>query len=163
MKKIGFLLGLVIAVGIAVYFVLAQPKLEAVLLGTGADTKSVVIKLGNKGIQDIRILNVRVNGEKKPELTKIQTVEAGKAFVISNNFTDKGYTFTDYEDVLIDAKSSINHSKYGLSVKHAGEIFSVVILYKYLGREFEHRNKKRGPFRFLSLFLIDFTIQNIGF
>ncbi|MFF2288955.1 hypothetical protein [Peribacillus butanolivorans] len=140
MKRTGIFMGLIVIIGVVLYFVLAQPKLEANLLGTGLEQKVVVITLGNDGFQDIELLDIRINGAEKPEIAKVQVDESGKGFVVSETFTDEGYIFKDYDTVKIETGTAIKDvelSKYGLSVKDDVEINSVTILYKYLGKEFE--------------------------
>ncbi|MFJ7684583.1 hypothetical protein [Peribacillus butanolivorans] len=141
MKRTGIFMGLIVIIGVVLYFVLAQPKLEANLLGTGLEQKVVVITLGNDGFQDIELLDIRINGAEKPEIAKVQVDESGKGFVLSDTFMDEGYIFKDYDTVKIETGTAIkdveSQSKYGLSVKDDVEINSVTILYKYLGIEFE--------------------------
>ncbi|XGZ09565.1 hypothetical protein ACDZ29_25525 [Peribacillus sp. RS7] len=141
MKKLGLLIGVIIIIGIVFYFILVQPKLEAILLGTGLDQKVAVITLGNNGYQDIELLDIRINGTDEPELAKIQVSETGKGFVISDTFAEEDYNFKEYNSVKIETGTGTKdveyHSRYGLSIKSDVEIYSVTIIYKYLGKVFE--------------------------
>jgi hypothetical protein len=143
-KKSGIIfgiVGLVVVVCLGAYLLLAQPKLEANLLGTGLDKKVVVITLGNEGIQEIQLLHILFNNSNTPKNVKVQLNESGKGFALSESLADEGYIFKNYDEINIEtdtAEKDINYdSLYGLWIKDDEEIKSVTIQYKYLGKEFE--------------------------
>ncbi|MED3908745.1 hypothetical protein P4597_06045 [Peribacillus simplex] len=143
MKKIGVLFGVIVIIGIALYFILAQPKLEADLLGTGEDKKVILVTLENTGFRDIQLLDIHVNGTEKPDIVKLQVNKTGKGFTITDTFDDPGYEFMDYDSIAIEPEKVVNKNKeeivsvYALTIKHSVEVHSLTVSYKYLGKEFE--------------------------
>lgn len=142
-KKMGFLFGIIVIIGIALYLVLAQPNLEANLLGTGEDKKVILVTLENTGFRDIQLLDIHVNGTQKPNKVKLQVNKTGKGFAITDTFDNPGYEFIDYDSIAIEPEKVVNKNKeeivsvYALSIKHSVEVHSISVRYKYLGKEFE--------------------------
>ena len=142
-KKWGGILGIVGAIAalcIGVYLFLAQPKLEANLLATGLNKKAAVITLGNTGFQDIKVLEVLINHSEMPDIAKIQLNDSGEGFILTESFTEEGYAFEDFKDGTIEsgtAQKDRPYALYGLTFTGVREIYSVTIVYTYLGRDFE--------------------------
>jgi hypothetical protein len=143
MKKTGIIIGVVAVVCVGAYTFLAQPTLEAELLGIGIDQKAVVIPLGNAGIREIQLVDVTINDSQTPKNAKVQMKENDTGFVLTESIPDsKGYKFIKYDEIDIEPGTSEKDmgnqdSLYGLMVEDDEEINSVTIKYKHLGKEFE--------------------------
>lgn len=135
------------------FFVKFNPPLELRTLGSSGDNKSVVVGVGNKGISDIKILDVLVNNNENPTKTKVQVSNALQGFIITDNFNSnesKKYGFRNIEDTTIKVGTSLSNQFkklddntatnkdeiYGVSVIYTEEIFKVHIKYSYLGITF---------------------------
>lgn len=148
------LLGLFLTISIVAIAFLSMlklnPPLEIGTLASNEDTSTLVIGVGNKGWQSIRIDQVIVNQHEKPTETKIQHSNALQGFTITEDFTNENvqdFGFQELKDVSILPKTS--HSSiyekqdqglateldeiYGISLRHNQAIHDVNIHYHYFG------------------------------
>ncbi|WP_025027463.1 hypothetical protein [Caldalkalibacillus mannanilyticus] len=150
-KKLWLTLLLVaIIVGGVYFFITFDPPLEIGTLASSKDHKSVVVGMGNKGLGEVKIVDVSVNNNEKPSNTKIQVSNALQGFIITNDYTqeeEKEFGFTNIDDVVIrkgtapsttykkldDGIATKDDEIYGISVFHSEEIQKVHIKYSYLG------------------------------
>ena len=63
--------------------------MEIGTLASSGDSKSVVVGVGNKGFQNVKILDVVVNNNDIPVETKIQVSNALQGFVITSTFAQR--------------------------------------------------------------------------
>ncbi|MCP3029095.1 hypothetical protein [Halobacillus sp. A5] len=106
--------------------------------------ETVVISLGNKGMQDIYFTDVHVNSDEPPKETAFQVVEGGSGFVISDNFQDEdefeGHFQPIKRTVLRAGTDSVPYDDediiYGLSVSSGERIEKVKVTYEYFGLRF---------------------------
>ena len=154
-KKVWMSVSILTVIIACIYFFLRfNPPLEVGTLASSGDGKSVVVGVGNKGFQKIRIVEVLVNNNDIPVETKIQVGNAIQGFVITDDYKNeeaKKYRFMNLNDVIIKAGTSpsSNFEKlddrtasksdeiYGVSVFYDKEINSVKIKYSYLGIPFK--------------------------
>ena len=154
-KKIWISVSILVVIIVGIYFLLKlNPPLEVGTLASSGDSKSVVVGIGNRGFQEVKILDVLVNNNDIPAETKIQVSNALQGFVITDNYNNeeaKEYRFMNVNDVTIKAgtSSSSNFEKlddgtasekdeiYGVSVFFDKEINAVTIKYSYLGIPFK--------------------------
>lgn len=154
-KKVWILVLVLTLIIVCIYFFLRfNPPLKVGTLASSGDRKSVVIGVGNKGFQNIKILDVIVNNNDISVETKIQVSNALQGFVITDNHNSgkaKEYRFMNVNDVTIKAGNSpsSNFGKlddgtaskrdeiYGVSVFYDKEINLVKIKYSYLGIPFK--------------------------
>ncbi|WP_397538104.1 hypothetical protein [Rummeliibacillus pycnus] len=156
MKKKLWILVLILAIIIGgIYFLVKlNPPLEIGTITSTEDNESVVVGIGNKGFQEVKILDVSVNNNDIPSKTKIQVSNALKGFIITDNYNNeeaRKYGFANIEDVAIkvgtapssnfekldNRTASKNDGIYGISVTHNKEINKVHIKYSYLGISFK--------------------------
>lgn len=154
-KKVWISVSIFLVIIVGVYFILKlNPPLEIGTLASGDDKKSVVVGVGNKGFQKVKILGVLVNNNDIPMETKIQISNALQGFIITdkyNNEEAEEYTFMNINDVAIktgtsptstfkkldDGTATKNDEIYGVSVFYDKEINKVNIKYSYLGIQFK--------------------------
>ncbi|MEK5040912.1 hypothetical protein [Sporosarcina sp. FSL K6-3457] len=154
-KKIWISFSILAVIIVGIYFSLKlNPPLEIGTLASSGDNKSVVVEIGNRGSQEVKIFNVLVNNNDIPMETKIQVSNALQGFIITDNFNDdkaKEYGFEDIDGVAIKtgSSSSSNLKKldngtasksdviYGISILHNNKINKVHIKYSHLGMTFE--------------------------
>lgn len=142
MIKTFFFIGLclILVMSILFYIVIQKPKFEANLLGTGDNSKVVLITLDNKGYKTIKLEDVTVNNDQQPDFVKAQINNAKKGFVITDTFTDEGYVFKNIDNLNIKKNTTKQELKYdslyGLSIKHHEKIESVNITYTYFGKSY---------------------------
>lgn len=135
-------------------FLRFNPPLETGTLASSGDSKSVVVGVGNKGFQNVKILDVLVNNNDNPVETKIQVSNALQGFVVTDNYNNeeaKEYRFMNVNDVTIkagtspssnlekldDGTASEKDEIYGVSVFFDKEINAITIKYSYLGIPFK--------------------------
>ncbi len=139
-----------IAIGGFYSFVKFNSPLEVGTIASSGDRQSVVVEVGNKGIGEVKIVNVLVNNDEEPLKTKVQISNVLQGFTITKDFNSpesKKYGFRDIEDTMIEAGTSpsVQYQKsddgtatnkdksYGVSVLHTETIHKVNIEYKYFG------------------------------
>lgn len=142
-----------ITIGGVYFFIKFDPPLEIGTLASSKDHKSVVVGIGNKGLGEVKIVDVSVNNNENPSKTKIQVSNALQGFIITNDYNHeeaKEFGFTNINDVVIrkETAPSTNDKKlddgiatkddeiYGISVFHSEEIHKIHIKYSYLGISF---------------------------
>lgn len=155
LKKKVWLVGSIVALIVLGIYLLVffKPPLEVGAIFTDGDKKSVVVSVGNKGLQHVKILDVKVNNNNKPDETKIQVSNNLLGFTISHDFDSPEaaeFNFTDPEEVVINTGTSptdnykkmdngtatVDDEIYGISVLYPTTIFKVDITYSYLGIPF---------------------------
>ncbi len=145
---------LAVIIGGIYFYLILNPPLEIGTLAWSNDKKSVIVGVGNKGFQNLEIVDVLVNNGEAPAETKVQVSNALLGFVITDKADGKEaaeYNFTNIEDVTIkkDTSPSANLKKlndetatrddviYGVNVFDDKEIHNVYIKYRYLGMQYE--------------------------
>ncbi|WP_339229284.1 hypothetical protein NSQ77_05145 [Oceanobacillus sp. FSL K6-2867] len=142
-----------IAFGGAYLYVKLNPPLEIGTLASSENKHGVVIGVGNKGLGDLKQLNVSINNNEKPSTANIQVSNALQGFFITNEYNreefDK-YGIRGLEGITIKTGTSptANFEKqdggtatkedtiYGITVFHSEPISEVQIKYSYFGIPF---------------------------
>ncbi|GAA0440704.1 hypothetical protein GCM10008983_17170 [Lentibacillus halophilus] len=123
-------------------------------IGSLDSEKGVVIAIGTKGSEKIKIDDVSVNNDKQPKTVKMQVSDPRKGFIITDTFDKKiksKYGVKNVKEVTLQPhtspqkqleRSNKDHSNenivsYGLSVVHDKPIHKVMIDYRYSEESFE--------------------------
>lgn len=134
-------------------FLKMNPPLEIGTLAYGEDYKSVIVGVGNKGVGEVKILDVTVNNQEAPLASKIQVSHVLQGFIITDDFESeeaRKYNFMDINEVAIktgtspaanykkydEGTASTNDISYAVSILHNEEIRNVDMSYCYLGMTF---------------------------
>ncbi|WP_026702705.1 hypothetical protein [Salibacterium aidingense] len=160
MKKVFIICGICLLVFLAgTYFNLTvNPPLAAHPSASANQASNHVqlVTLGNQSpLGDIKIEEVRVNSDNKPESVKIQVSTTPKGFIISDDMEgekEKQYTFQDLDSIKIQTNTDpqkhldkVNSSTatkndpiYALTLGHKNTIHNVIIQYRYFGIAYEN-------------------------
>lgn len=154
LKKVRISVLILMLIIVGVYFFLKlNPPLEIGTLASGDDKRSVVVGVGNKGFQEVKLLDVLVNNDDIPLETKIQVSNALQGFIITDHYNNEEaeeYTFMNINEVAVktgtsptstfkkldDGTATKNDEIYGINVFYDKEINKVDITYSYLGIQF---------------------------
>ena len=144
-KATGILV-LVLIIGGAYLLFKFNPPLEIGTVAWTEDYKSVVVGIGNNGFRDVKILDVLVNNNEEPLVTKLQVSDSLQGFILTDDYNSeeaKRYDFINIDDEVIksgvlsdDETLSKDDEIYGISVIHDQEINNIHIKYKHFGMKF---------------------------
>jgi hypothetical protein len=114
MRKFITFFVIAVPVGLVSFFMLyitQSESLELHQLGRDSESKSVVAVLGNVGMADVTIVDVVVNGGKKPLDAKVQIDHPHKGFVVVDAFDSEhveSYNFVELEGAVVPKNSPSN-------------------------------------------------------
>lgn len=145
---IGFI---ILLVGSVLYIKLNQPLIEGTV-ATGNEKHIVVVGVGNKGFKGIKITDVIVNNNEKPQKLKVQVSNLLKGFILTDSFDAVAveYGIKNVDSVTIQSNTSpqVQFEKmdqgtatkkdvsYGITIVHDRPIENVIIKYRFLGLSF---------------------------
>lgn len=139
MKKFAIIIGCLIFL-IPILLFLYNPPLDiSPGIGYGKDNETILIPIGNKGITDIKNLEVNINGEEEPDDVKIQIIQhPDQAFSITLDVEDPSI-FSEVEEVSLPKGTAVkenfekNRIAYAVTVVSKEPVDSLTINYRYLG------------------------------
>lgn len=110
LKTIGLitvLMLLIISIGLF-SFVKYNPPLVIGTVATSVDEHIVIVGIGNKGVNDVKVKKVLINDNEEPSKQKIQVSNPLKGFIISDdsNSEARNYHFVNIGDVTIQSNTS---------------------------------------------------------
>ncbi|MFJ5621507.1 hypothetical protein ACIQD3_01995 [Peribacillus loiseleuriae] len=134
-----------------IYIKLNQPLVDGTVAFDN-EKHIVVVGVGNKGFQEIKITDVLINNNEQPQKLKVQVSNPLKGFALTDSFEAVAgeYGIKNLESVTIQPKTSpqMQYEKmdkgtatekdvsYGISIVSDRPIETVIIQYQYLGLPF---------------------------
>ncbi len=146
--KFFFIVGAVISLFVFIGIWLCNPPLDAFsTIFHGSENKQIVIPIGNKGISEIKNIEVVINGNNKPDDAKILNIlnihHALEAFSLSSDVEDG--EVKELEEFHLPIGTAINKRldpdnndtiSYGLKVSSKFPVNEVTIKYRYFGIQY---------------------------